>query len=303
VITSDEFAIDPCRGDKDMVFTFCDSDDWLDQFPVIFGERQPFAVMRTRFEFQQLPSDWREQLPDGFSIRRIDKALLENKQLKNIEGVHHWLDLYWGSPIGAFLDYGAGVCVMDGDDTIAAWCLTVNVTGECAELGIETALEYRRRGLGALAARAAVDACLQQGLTTIDWHCSSDHMGSRGVAQSAGFVRERDYPGYIYFLNPVNHVAVPGDILLRGKKYQDALDRYQKAMIMGDAPNWVYHNAAMCCAMLGVKAAALGYLAKSIRRGWQNIALTETCDEFQGLHELPEWSKLVARMKKENDDA
>ena len=59
--------------------------------------------------------------------------------------------------------------------------------------GIRTHPDYRRRGLAAIAAAAAVEHALAHGYTSVCCHCNVDNRGSIRTAQKVGFVKERDY--------------------------------------------------------------------------------------------------------------
>ena len=299
LITSESFGNDPHRGDEDMIFLVCQPDVWQDQFPDLFKEQLPTEIRRYRHLFTELPADWQERLPDGFMVRRFDKELLENQQRKNFDGLDHWMHMYWGAPVEIFLREGVGGCLMH-EDEIASWCLTVNVAGDRCELGIETAKEFRLQGLGAVTAMATIDLCLYRGFTTIDWHCGDDHMGSRGVARKAGFVKEREYPAYLYMLDPVTHYAFPGDLRLRGRKYQEAVALYERSMTIGEVSDAVYHNAARAYAMLGDPDKALCHLTMAIDKGWTNLELTRGCEEFQSLRDMPGWEAVLTRLQEQS---
>jgi RimJ/RimL family protein N-acetyltransferase len=299
LITSESFADDPHRGEKDMVFLVCQPDSWQGQFPVLFKEQMPTEIGRYRHLFTQLPIGWQEGLPDGFTVRRFDQELLENKQRRNFDGLDHWMHMYWGAPTETFLREGVGVCLMH-EDAIASWCLTVNVAGDRCELGIETAQEYRLQGLGAFTAMATVDCCLKRGFTTIDWHCGDDHMGSRGVARKAGFVKEREYTAYLYMLDPVSHYAFPGDLRLRGRRYQEAVALYEKALTIGEASDAVHHNMARAYAMLGDPDKAFCHLNNAIDKGWAKLEFTKGCEEFQSLRSTPGWEAALVRLEQQS---
>ena len=206
LIESEDFANDYVRGDKGMMFMAYHPAEWNNQVPSLFGGHPPFEVPRRRHLFEQISFDWRERIPEGFTVRRIDKNLLENDQLANIEGVRHWVNTYWGAAVDVFHQRGVGVCLMR-DNQIASWCIMVNVAGKCCELGVETAYDFRQQGLGTIAVAATVELCLDEGFTSIDWHCNIDHLGSLGVAEGAGFVKERDYISFRHFFDLERHVA------------------------------------------------------------------------------------------------
>ena len=117
------------------------------------------------------------------------------------------------------------------------------------------------------------------------------------MAERAGFVKESAYPAYLYFLNPVNHYVVPGNLLMRGRKCRDAIERYEAAMAMGDVSNEVYYQAARAYAMLDETNKAIAYLNTAIDKGWSDCNAIRTCEEFQTLHDAPEWQVILDRMQ------
>jgi RimJ/RimL family protein N-acetyltransferase len=70
------------------------------------------------------------------------------------------------------------------------------VSGEGCEIGIRTAPDHRRRGLGGAAAAAAVDDALAHGFAMVGWHCPEENVGSIRTAEKVGFRLEREYAAY-----------------------------------------------------------------------------------------------------------
>jgi RimJ/RimL family protein N-acetyltransferase len=147
--------------------------------------------------------DWRNQVPREVSIERLDQALLDRPGLCIPEHVTLWMTHNWGS-VESFLRRGLGFCAVQGRQ-IVSWCLTDCVSGNACEIGIRTHPEYRMRGLATLTVAATVDACVCQGLTTIGWHCHETNLGSRGVAEKIGFVKEREYMNYVCLADQAKH--------------------------------------------------------------------------------------------------
>jgi len=298
LIMSPEFANDPFRGSPEEMFLHCYPLAWRDQFPVIFGERLPHYLARSRYLFERFPFDWRTRIPEGFTVRRIDRELLENSSLKNIQSVNGMVRHSWGAPsVETYNRQGVGACILH-ENTIASWCLTVNIAGNACEMGIETDSDYRRLGLGTLAAMAAVDWSLQQGLTVIDWHCDDSNAGSRGVAEKAGFVKQWEYVNYPYFFDAGIHFTLGGDYCLAEKRYQEAIDWYKKAFANWPTPDaWLYHDAARAYAMVGDRDTAFRHLNTAVDNGWKNLRFTQNCAEFRSLHDTPEWAAIIARLQ------
>lgn len=158
---------------------------------------RPRPLMETpRFHYVASSSryDWRNRLPSGYVVRRIDEALLADAELSVPRHVTGWIQNNWGS-IDAFLRLGFGYATVCKDE-IVAWSLTDCVSGEQCEIGIHTAAGHRRRGLAAATAAAAVEHAFSEGYASVGWHCPQDNLGSIGTAERVGFQRERAYSTY-----------------------------------------------------------------------------------------------------------
>jgi GNAT superfamily N-acetyltransferase len=170
--------------------------------------------------------DWRERLPEGFEVRRVDAALLGQDELGNILEVRGWAEGNFGTR-EAFLERGFGFCVVEGE-TIASWCLSDCVSGPRCEIGIQTDERYRRRGLATCAVAAAVEHCLDRGLTEIGWHCGSANTPSLAVAQGVGFEKVGESQYVLVALHRADGMFVHGNqCLLRGQ-YAEAAEWFER---------------------------------------------------------------------------
>ena len=119
-------------------------------------------------------------LPDGFTVIRIHAALLQAIQ-GNITPRFSWTD------DEAFLQHGTGFCVMYGDMP-AAWAFSAAVSSVETDIGVETAPDFRRRGLAVIAAGAMLHNTLAQHKRPV-WACHAGNTASARVAERLGFVR------------------------------------------------------------------------------------------------------------------
>lgn len=87
---------------------------------------------------------------------------------------------------------GPGFCLHYGDD-VAAECSAVFVAGGEAEITIQTAEAYRRRGIGTLVASAFIRQCLVQGLEPV-WGCFPENTPSLALARKLGFEDDWQHP-------------------------------------------------------------------------------------------------------------
>jgi GNAT superfamily N-acetyltransferase len=282
-------------GNREMVYLQYHPAGWEAKLPQLFRPRQPIKHDRLHYTFKQVQVDWRNGIPDGFAIERIDANLLNRPGLKIPDHVMDWID-GWGS-VEAFLERGFGFGTVQ-NNAIVCWCIADCVSGNACEIGIHTLPEYRRRGLATLTVAATVDYCLAHDLTTIGWHCNADNYGSRGVAEKVGFEKDRDYCSHYCYADEVTHLAEMGWVAFQAGQHQKTADLYEEVFALRpDSPDFWYHLAARAWAALGDQDKALGYLNAAIDQGWSAIDDTRNCTEFTILHSTPGWQAALTRMQ------
>ncbi len=205
---------------------------WQALLSDVLGVPCPVWIAREYYVMRSPKTDWRADLPDGFEIRRVDRALLDGDSA-SVERIRGWGEGSFGS-LDAFLERGFGFCVTRGDE-IVSWCISDCVSGDRCEIGIHTAEPYRRRGLATCAAAATVEHCLQNGLTHIGWHCDKVNVASAATARAAGFEKERDYPAVQAWLNEVDSLLANGHISQLEGRWAEAADCFERALAQLDA--------------------------------------------------------------------
>jgi RimJ/RimL family protein N-acetyltransferase len=170
---------------------------WKEKLDVLLPGIKPERTWRRFYAFQDLTVDWRDELPSGCSMRRIDQELLRKDQLKNVDHVVGWVHSFWHS-IGDFDETGFGFCVVEGG-AIVSWCLTVYASGSDVELGLATVPEHRNRGYATLAAAGCVEHGIERGFT-LHWHCDEENRPSIRVAEKVGFSDPTRYKVYTFEL-------------------------------------------------------------------------------------------------------
>ncbi|MBI4928812.1 MAG: GNAT family N-acetyltransferase [Anaerolineae bacterium] len=147
-------------------------------------------AQRLRFCYSGKHPAWRDLLPEGFSLRRMDAYLLHNSDLLNVDQMAGWVSSFWESD-DSFFRTGFGYCVIE-EDTVVSWCLTVFASTNQRELGLATVPGRRGRGLAAVTATACLEHCDRAGLTP-HWHCWADNAPSSAVALHVGFIEPEPY--------------------------------------------------------------------------------------------------------------
>jgi RimJ/RimL family protein N-acetyltransferase len=233
-----------------------------------------------RFYRLQRPTvAWRERIPPGVRLERVDGNLLAEAGLEDVERLRDYVQGTYAS-VEAFLERGVGMCVIH-DGRIVSWCTSDCIVGHRCEVGIRTLEPYRRQGLGTLVAAAMVDECLSRGLTEIGWHCWSQNLASATTAEKVGFCEVLRHHAVHLWLNPVDGLLVQANLaLMRGEAraaaglYEQAFSQRQVAeggrpQLMGRVtPEATYfYHAACAWALAGDRDAALRNLERALAKG------------------------------------
>lgn len=89
-----------------------------------------------------------------------------------------------------FLQKGKGYCILEGENA-AAWAFSAAVSKEEIDIGIETDGNYRRMGLGTIAAKNMIRYSLNQNKRPV-WACHSDNIASQRLAYELGFEKSAE---------------------------------------------------------------------------------------------------------------
>lgn len=257
-------AGDPARADlhddlratiPDWAFLQVFPATWAQALPRIWTNAVARPHPRQHYALRELRlRDWRERLPAGFEVRRIDADLL-GQPLRNLNVITRWIGNNWRSR-DDFLANGFGFCAVDtANQAMVSCCVADCACGDQAEVGIKTDAGYRRRGLASAVVAAAVEHCLAHGYTEIGWHCVASNAGSIATAQKVGFIKERDYLAYSDQLPSEN----AGDLTLA--EYADWAEHYERALAR--KPGYAF-SAACARALAGDHAAALDHLRHAL---------------------------------------
>lgn len=123
-------------------------------------------------------------LPDGFSIHRMDMALLKRGP-KREENINRY-----GS-LENLLARGIAVCILHGDETVTEAYADMDILG-FREIGISTQEPYRKQGFATMACARLIQLCEEAGSRAY-WDCVKLNAGSAGLARKLGFQNERSY--------------------------------------------------------------------------------------------------------------
>lgn len=170
---------------------------WDELIPEILEDNHPVREIRHFYEFSgtQLASDWRSLIPEGFALRRVNRSLLAQRHLDNLDKIIDEMQSE-RSTEEDFLEKSFGFCLVREDEGIVAWCMSeYNCTGRC-EVGIATQKDYRRRGFATATAAAVVEHALNNGISHIGWHCYASNQPSIATALKVGLKKVCEYTEY-----------------------------------------------------------------------------------------------------------
>ncbi len=162
-----------------------------------FLPRPPLPVARQHYICTAPAFDWRSHVPEGFAVSRIDQEMFARADSTIPDHVRNWIKNNWGTREDFFARGFGFVTETLDNHKIVSWSICDCIGDHACEIGIHTHPDYRRQGLAALTASAAVDYALAQGLGVVGWHCNADNIGSQHTALRVGFTLERDYVSFV----------------------------------------------------------------------------------------------------------
>jgi RimJ/RimL family protein N-acetyltransferase len=271
---------------------------WEERLPELIPTHEIEKSQRYHYLCTKSSFDWQDHLPGGYSVRRVDGALLDDPEIHFPDSLAEWMDfdaVWWTRE--NFLSKGISYAVLQGNE-VAAWCTPDCVAGDRIDTGIITHPAHRNQGLGSIAVAATVEECFQQGFSAVGWHCNADNIGSWKTAEKVGFKRNREYTYYYYIYDPIDHLAELGWYYYRRGEYARTVDYYlQVFKLREENEDYYYHLTASAWAYLGNEGQALKYLREAVQAGWSHVEWTQAQEEFKILHGNPTWNTVLAQME------
>jgi RimJ/RimL family protein N-acetyltransferase len=171
---------------------YYNNEDWFIALEQDFGIEDLLPLRRYYYRFNQLKfPNWKDRIPQGFSIQKVDRRFLQQKHLVNFDEVYNWVVNTWRCTED-FFGRGFGFCLVKENEEIVSWGIADWATEDQAEMGIGTSKEYRRQGFATTVTSAAADFCLTNDIR-LGWHCSEHNNASWKTAEKVGFIRKRGY--------------------------------------------------------------------------------------------------------------
>jgi RimJ/RimL family protein N-acetyltransferase len=270
------------------------SDKWESIILTMLENKYPVKFQHSYYAYKANRIEWKSALPDGFSMRSVDKKLLSEK---------------WQNPdfltdemcserpsVEDFLAKSFGVCLTYGDQ-IVGWCLSEYNTGHRCEVGIATHEDFQRRGFATLMASAFIEMARSKDVARIGWHCKATNLGSAATALKAGFEKVEDYPVYVGWFDDAINLATNGYFAHGRGEYTEALSFFEKAFALGDVPDWAFWWAACDSALTGQTDKALKYLNQAIEHGFDELDDILGSKYLASLHETEAWREIIKRLE------
>lgn len=186
---------------NDSYILYYSPDDWQPSLEAILVGQHPIPARHYFYQRASALQDWQPSVPTGFSLRWVDKKLLAEPALHNLDSLEEEL-LSEAPSVDYFLTHRFGVCGIY-NNSIAGFCTSENDLDERCELGINTLEPYQRKGLATTLTLCMIDQAYQRGVRQIGWHCFASNQPSIVTAQKTGFERIREYPSYYSFVDPI----------------------------------------------------------------------------------------------------
>ena len=171
--------------------------------------KDPHPDIRLYHEIKELElKNWRDLVPEGYSVEPIDLSLMEKNHLKNdiwynglFRGV---LRIHW-FPYEEGLKDIRGFLLVREDKEIVSFCILGFLTedNDIEVFSIGTIGKYRRRGFASIVGAATVEYCLSK-YKSIKWVCTSTNVGSYKTAEKIGYERIGEYKRARAYTNQVN---------------------------------------------------------------------------------------------------
>jgi len=286
---------------------YLSSDDWIEALKEAFPHSFPYP--RAYLEIEELKyENWRDMIPEGFTIYPIDLSLLQKSHLRNYAWIVEEIEENW-LPFEDNLKEIRGFYIEKNNKEIVSWCAIEYLTEDNeVEVGIATRQEYRKLGLALGVGSATAEYCLSK-YKSIGWHCSVNNIASIKLAEKIGFKAAKNYMKVACFFNKYDNLIVHGYYKFLNKKYKEAIKCYTQVIDahtqdVEDIRSSVYLTkwgftidkllleVAIIYAAQGRVDEALVRIRLSIEQGYEDIEAFDKEENFKNLHNQKEWEEL-----------
>ena len=275
--------------------------EWEPVLKSILKDTSPFKISYEFFILDTpLVPQWRDILPSGFHIRKIDKKLLESNVI-NLQSIINEINECWYS-VDDFLKNGFGFCLVytpkDENPEIQGWCTGEYFSeGKCG-IGIETFHKHRKRGFATAMASAFVEYSMSVNIQP-HWNASAINEASIRVAKKVGFKKIQDYS--VFFGAFANIESFKGNHYYQKKDFKEAAKWFEKAAESNQRKFYNYYNASCSWALIGEINCAFDNLTKALDH-WEDLSVRfiqhmKTDADLVNLYSTKRWKVFLQRLK------
>ncbi|UCH32356.1 MAG: GNAT family N-acetyltransferase [Candidatus Bathyarchaeota archaeon] len=272
---------------------------WEAKLPDLIPTHDIIGRKRYHYVCNKVRFDWRNNIPKGYRVRRIDRIMLDDSRIIFPDSIRTRMNIgeQWGT-VENFLEKGVSFCALCGHEVVS-WCAPDCMADRQIEVGIVTHPEHRRRGLAAVSVAATAEYCLNHGFSTVGWHCNELNIGSWKTAEKVGFDRSCEYTEFFYTYDLVQHLEELAWYSFRRKDYVKSVHYFEQLFRQKKEPSDdAYHVAAEAWAALENKDKTLTYLRAAAEHGWKYPDYTKRVEAFSMVYDTSEWKKILAQMAK-----
>jgi len=175
--------------DREWVLDYYD-DSWIPKVKSEMKLVNWFHIDILHYKLGELKhTEWREQIPEGYTVEKVDEEFLSKTHLKNHEKVTSWITKRWKSP-AEFLKHGFCFYLLK-DDEIVSRARSDWSTENYILMHIITDEAHRKQGHATTLTAAAAEYCKQKNID-LRWFCNPQNIASWKTAEKIGFQKIRE---------------------------------------------------------------------------------------------------------------
>lgn len=174
---------------------------WAAHLNVLVPYQEIHATPRYHYLCTAACLDWRSHVPEGYSIRPLDRELLRRDNVHDLLAHQLPTEQLWGS-VDQLIHQAVGFAALKNDEVVS-WCTPDCVGGGRIDFACATHPAHRLKGLASIVTAASVQAAFERGFRAAGWMCAASNEASWRTAERVGFVRQGTYTEYFYRATPV----------------------------------------------------------------------------------------------------
>ncbi|MCE7741228.1 MAG: GNAT family N-acetyltransferase [Candidatus Heimdallarchaeota archaeon] len=283
------------------------NDEWLEGVKNVLKE--PFFYDRYYYEIKKIKlENWRDLIPENYSLEPVDLSLLEKKHLVNYDWLIEEIEENW-VPFEEYLNEIRGFYLLRNNEEIVSWCTLEYLTEDNEiEVGIATKSEFQNKGFASIVGSAAAEYSLTK-YKSVGWNCSVGNVGSCKTAEKIGFEIHTPYIKAGCFFNKIDNWIVHGFTQASMKRYEKAIDYYELVLkaiedkdpefeevvvIRDEFPLnvFIFRLATYYAANTDITN-SFKTLRKALEHGFKNKKMLEEDELLSSLHDKGEWKEIL----------